>query len=256
MTVDFRIVIPARYASSRLPGKPLLELGGRPLVLHVWDRASEAGAASVLVATDDERIAEVVRSAGGVAMMTSADHPTGTDRLAEVVAAAGWPDDDIVVNVQGDEPLLPPSLVADLARSLHDRPRAGIATMATAIREARDLWSPHVVKVVVDQEGFAMYFSRAPIPWARDQLGDGGSRILPEGIPYLRHIGLYAYRVGTLGRITAAAPAPHERAEALEQLRAAYLGIPIHVTEVQDAPPPGVDTAEDLERVRRVLEAG
>jgi len=250
----FHIVIPARYASTRLPGKPLLEIAGRPLVMHVWDAACRAGARSVRIATDDARVLEAVRAAGAEAVMTSSAHSSGTDRLAEVAAAAGWSDDAIVVNVQGDEPLVPPTVVRALGAALEERSEAGVATCATPIRESGELWSPHVVKVVLDRDGFALYFSRAPIPWARDSFGAERPADLPSGVPYLRHLGLYAYRVATLRCIYEAAPSPHERAEALEQLRVTHLRIPIHVTVVDEAPSPGVDTHEDLERVRRMLE--
>ena len=247
----FRVVIPARYASSRLPGKALLPLAGKPLIVRVWQRALGVGAEEVLVATDDERILRAIEEAGGRAMMTSADHPTGTDRLAEVVDALGWPDDAIVVNLQGDEPLIPGSLLHDLAHALGTHPSAGIATVATPIREAADLFDPHAVKVVLSDEGMALYFSRAPIPWVRDAFGDGGgaTRSLPEAVPFLRHIGLYAYRAGTLRSLVEAPPSALEEAEKLEQLRAMALGIPIHVGVISEAPGHGIDTPEDVERV-------
>lgn len=252
---DFRVVIPARYAASRLPGKPLRDVCGKPLVVRVWDVGVKAGAREVIVAADDERIVRAVEEAGGRAIMTSPDHASGTDRLAEVAAKTGWPDDAIVVNLQGDEPLVPPSLLADLARALESHPEAGIATMATLIHTAEELFTPSIVKVVLDDVGFALYFSRAPIPWVRDvfPLTDS-SKTLPNGVPFLRHLGLYAYRAGTLRRLAAASQAAAERAESLEQLRALALGVKIHATVVPEAPAHGVDTEADLERVVNAFE--
>jgi len=243
---DFRVVIPSRLLSTRLPNKPLLDVAGKPLVVRCLDIALRAGAREVLVATDDERIASVVRAAGGEVQLTRADHPSGTDRLAEVAHARGWLDDDIVVNLQGDEPLLPPELLVRLAAQLAEHPSAGIATMATPIHSAAELRSPNAVKVVLRDDGLAHYFSRAPIPFARDAERDGTE--LPVGVPYLRHLGLYAYRVSTLHRLVALGPHAHERAEQLEQLRPLAAGIGIHVSVLEQAPPPGVDTQEDLDR--------
>lgn len=251
--VTFRVVVPARFGSSRLPAKALAEVAGKPLVVHVWEKAIASGAIEVLAATDDARIAQAIERAGGVAIMTSPDHATGTDRLAEVAARRGWADDAIVVNLQGDEPLVPVGLPRLLASALAASDRAGIATCATAIREVRDLLAPQVVKVVVDGRGHALYFSRAPIPHSRDAFAAGAPTVLPEGVPYLRHVGLYAYRAGTLRALAGAPQSACERAESLEQLRALELGIGIHVTILEEAPPHGVDTAEDLERVRRAL---
>jgi 3-deoxy-manno-octulosonate cytidylyltransferase (CMP-KDO synthetase) len=251
--VSFKVVIPSRYASQRLPAKALRLIAGKPLVVHVWERAMESGADEVVVATDDDRIVDAVRSAGANAILTSPDHVSGTDRLAEVVRTLGWPDDAIVVNLQGDEPLVPPHALGALASALAARTRAGIATMATPICEAEELFSPSVVKVVLDREGYALYFSRAPIPWARDAFA-GGARVLPEGTLYLRHLGMYAYRAQTLRMISDAPQEPIERAESLEQLRALAIGVAIHVSILDPAPPPGVDTEEDLERVRGILE--
>jgi 3-deoxy-manno-octulosonate cytidylyltransferase (CMP-KDO synthetase) len=209
----------------------------------------------VLVATDDERIAAAVTAFGGRVRLTGREHRSGTDRIGEVARAEGWPADAIVVNLQGDEPFLPPSLIGTVARALDANPAAGIATLAHPVEEARDLTDPNVVKVVTDAAGLALYFSRAPIPYPRDEeLGAG--KALPAGVPFLRHIGLYAYRVGALARICAAPASALERAESLEQLRAMQLGIRIHVTVVEDDCGPGIDTAEDLERARRLLEDG
>lgn len=245
-TPAFRVVIPSRLSSTRLPNKPLLDVAGKPLVVRCLDVALRAGAREVLVATDDERIAAVVRGAGGDVQLTRADHPSGTDRLAEVAHTRGWADDDIVVNLQGDEPLVPPELLVRLAAQLGEHPSAGIATMATPIHTLAELRSPNAVKVVLRDDGLAHYFSRAPIPFARDV--DPGASELPAGVPYLRHLGLYAYRVSTLHRFVALGPHAHERAEQLEQLRPLAAGIGIHVSVLKEAPPPGVDTREDLER--------
>lgn len=235
----FRVVIPSRYGSSRLPGKPLREIAGKPMIAHVLDRAAEAGAAEVLVATDDERIASVVTGLGAEAVLTDPDHTSGTDRIAEVAARRGWSAGDIVVNLQGDEPGLPGEHVRAVAASLAANPWASIATLATPIVEPGRADDPNCVKVVVASSGKALLFSRAPIPH--------------NAARYLRHIGLYAYRVGVLARL-AASPAPDiEKRESLEQLRALDLGLDIHVTIVTKAPPDGVDTESDLERIERYL---
>lgn len=248
---SFRVVIPSRLSSTRLPNKPLLDVAGKPLVVRCLDVALRAGAREVLVATDDERIAEVVRAAGGDVQLTRADHPSGTDRLAEVAQARGWRDDEVVVNLQGDEPLVPPELLVRLAQQLTEHPSAGIATMATPIHTVAELRSPNAVKVVLRDDGLAHYFSRAPIPFARD--ADHEATELPVGVPYLRHLGLYAYRVATLHRFVALGPHAHERAEQLEQLRPLAAGIGIHVSVLAEAPSPGVDTQEDLDRVVAVM---
>lgn len=250
----FRVVIPARYGSTRLPGKPLLPIAGRPMIAHVWDRALEAGAAEVIVATDDERIRAAVQAFGGRAVMTSPDHPSGTDRLSAVAQAERWADDDIVVNLQGDEPMMPGALVADMAEALAHCSDAGISTLATPIREPADVWNPNVVKVVLDDRSFALYFSRAPIPWARGAFTPlAVPSALPAGVPLLRHLGLYGYRVGTLRRIAQLPPSQLEQIESLEQLRALSAGIGIVVRVVERGPSHGVDTPEDLERVERDL---
>jgi 3-deoxy-manno-octulosonate cytidylyltransferase (CMP-KDO synthetase) len=249
---SFRVVIPARYASTRLPGKPLADIGGRPMVVRVLERALASGAADVQVATDHPEVRDAVLAAGGRALMTRADHPSGTDRLAEVASTLGWRDEDIVVNVQGDEPLIPSVLIAAVARALAADPEAAIATAAHPVVDAAEAFNPNVVKVVCDARGRALYFSRAPIPWARDAWS-GGERSLPAGLPVWRHVGLYAYRVSFLRRYTTLAPAPIEQWESLEQLRALWHGFPIRVLPLEAAPPAGVDTAEDLARVRAVF---
>jgi 3-deoxy-manno-octulosonate cytidylyltransferase (CMP-KDO synthetase) len=254
MAAGFKIVIPARHSSSRLPGKPLLDIGGRPMVLRVLDRALEAGADEVWVATDHAGIAEVVQAAGAQVVLTSPDHPSGTDRLAEVATRLGWSDDALVVNVQGDEPLIPPALIRDAAAALAADQDAAIATACHPLTSAEEFFNPNIVKVVLDARGRALYFSRAPIPWARDDFAKDRHG-LPAGLPAFRHIGLYAYRAGFLKRYAGLAPSPLEQWEALEQLRAMAHGFPIQVMVLDHAPPGGVDTAEDLERVRQVFAA-
>ncbi|WP_374243318.1 3-deoxy-manno-octulosonate cytidylyltransferase [Zoogloea sp.] len=253
MSVPFKIVIPARHASSRLPGKPLLDIAGKPMILRVLERAALAGADEVWVATDHEGIARVVEAAGGKLVLTAPDHPSGTDRLAEVATRLGWADDTLVVNVQGDEPLIPPQLIADAAAALAADPAAAIATACHPLESADEFFNPNVVKVVMGADGRALYFSRAPIPWARDAFA-ADRATLPAGLPAFRHIGLYAYRAGFLKRYASLAPSPLEQWEALEQLRAMAHGFPIQVMVLDHAPPAGVDTAEDLERVRRVFD--
>lgn len=246
----FQVVIPARYASSRLPAKPLADIAGKPMILRVLERALASGAEDVWVATDHPEILAVVEAAGGLAVQTRADHPSGTDRLAEVVETLGWSDETIVVNVQGDEPLMDPALIAAVAGELADDPEAAIATACHPLHSAEEFFNPNVVKVVCDARGRALYFSRAPIPWARDAFAVGRAT-LPADLPARRHIGLYAYRAGFLRRYAGLAPAPLEGWEALEQLRALWHGYAIRVLEIASAPPAGVDTIEDLERVRR-----
>jgi 3-deoxy-manno-octulosonate cytidylyltransferase (CMP-KDO synthetase) len=247
----FSVIIPARYAATRLPGKVLLDIAGRPMLEHVYARARESGAAEVWVATDDARVAERCRGFGASVRMTSSAHRSGTDRLAEVVEALALPADRIVVNVQADEPLLPPRLIGQVAAALALHGDAGIATLCTALAGIDEVFDPNVVKVVRDRLGYALYFSRAPIPWHRQSF-PGRPAALPDGVPYWRHVGLYAYRAGNLSRLAREAPSPAELAESLEQLRALHVGLRIHVAEAVEAPGPGVDTAEDLERVRRL----
>ena len=251
----FRIVIPARYASTRLPAKPLADIGGRPMIVRVLERVQAAGASEVWVATDHGAVRAAVEAAGGHALMTRADHPSGTDRLAEVAERLGWADDDIVVNVQGDEPLIDPALVTAVAAALAGDAEAAICTAAHPLADAGEAFNPNVVKAVCDAAGRALYFSRAPIPWARDAWASTRDA-LPAGLPMLRHVGLYAYRAGFLHRYAALAPSPLEQWEALEQLRALWHGFHIRVVELEAAPAAGVDTVEDLERVRRLYAAG
>jgi 3-deoxy-manno-octulosonate cytidylyltransferase (CMP-KDO synthetase) len=254
---EFCAVIPARYASSRLPGKPLRQLAGRPMIEHVWRNALGSGAREALVATDDQRIFDAVERFGGRAVMTSPNHASGTDRLAEVATHLAWPDDTIVVNLQGDEPCVPGELLRQTAAALHAHAGAGIATVATPIRHVRDLFDENVVKVVLDEDGMACYFSRAPIPWVRGAFAAGASMpALPEGVPFLRHLGIYAYRAGTLRHVAAQASRAIERAESLEQLRALALGIRVHVSVIDEAPGVGVDTEDDIARVEQALARG
>lgn len=254
MSSRFRVVVPARHASTRLPGKPLADIGGKPMVVRVMERALASGAGEVWVATDHEAVRDAVLAAGGKVLMTRPDHPTGTDRLAEVALTLGWSDDDIVVNVQGDEPLIDPALVTAVADALAADDGAAIATAAHPILDVAEVFNPNVVKVVCDARQRAMYFSRAPIPWARDAWASQRDA-LPVDLPVLRHVGLYAYRVGFLKSYSALAPAPVEHWEALEQLRALWHGYPISVMRLEGAPAAGVDTPEDLARVRAIFAA-
>jgi 3-deoxy-manno-octulosonate cytidylyltransferase (CMP-KDO synthetase) len=242
---DFVVAIPARYAASRLPGKPLRLIGGEPMVLHVARRALGAGAREVWVATDDARIAAALQGSGVQVAMTAADHPSGTDRLAECARIAGWADDAIVVNLQGDEPFAPADGIAWVARIVADT-GAGIATLATPIDDIDTLLDPNAVKVVLAADGDALYFSRAPVPWPRDAFARD-RRVMPEG-RWLRHIGIYGYRVSALRAFAALPPGALERIEALEQLRALEAGWRIAVGLAPSPFPPGVDTPEDLAR--------
>ena len=255
MDFDYKVVIPARYGSTRLPAKPLKKIAGKPMIQWVCENAKKARAGEVIAAVDDERIVAAVEAFGGRAMMTSDQHRSGTDRIAEVAEKLGWSDDTIVVNLQGDEPRVGADVVRRVAVALHEHPEAGVATLAAPIDHVDDFYNPNVVKVVVDGQGLALYFSRAPIPWVRDEMKqiDQPLSILPAGIPFLRHVGLYAYRVGDLCRIAAAEPADIERAESLEQLRAMAMGIRIFVDVVAEAPGHGVDTEEDLRRVEEMF---
>ena len=251
--MSFTVVIPARYASTRLPGKELADLGGRPMVVRVAERARDSGAQHVYVATDHPEIAAAVERSGFQAVMTSAEHATGTDRIAEVVERLGLTPDALVVNVQGDEPLIEPDLIRAVASLLEESPAAAMATACHPIRDAAELFNPNVVKVVLDKAGLARYFSRAPIPWARDAFAASTSA-LPEELPCYRHIGIYAYRAEFLRVFPRLAESPLERFEALEQLRVLWHGYAIAVAVRHDAPLPGVDTAQDLARVRALFD--
>lgn len=246
---EFAVVIPARYASERLPGKPLRDIAGKPMLQHVWQRGIDSGASEVIVATDDDRIAEAAAQFGATVCMTAATHQSGTDRIAEVAARLDWPDEQLVVNLQGDEPLMPAALISQCA-SLLDDPAADIATLASPIKSRSDLRDPNVVKVLTDDRGFALYFSRAAIPFSRD--ADTESLATDSA---LHHHGLYAYRAAILRRLVTAAPSAYERCEKLEQLRAMCLGMSIKVGVPEERPGPGVDTERDLEAVANILAA-
>ena len=251
----FTVIIPARYASARLPGKPLADIAGKPMVVRVALRAQQAGADRVVVATDDDRIEAAVAAHGIAVCLTRSDHPTGTDRLAEAAQLLGLSDDAIVVNVQGDEPLLSPTLIRAMAELLGAHPDAAIATACHPIADEAEAFNPNVVKVVLDHRNYALYFSRATIPWARDAFS-GGRVSVPQGLPIYRHYGLYAYRAGFLRAYPMLAPAAVERFEALEQLRALWHGFRIVVEVTGGTPAPGIDTPEDLERVRALFASG
>lgn len=252
----FHAVIPARYASTRLPGKPLADIAGKPMVVRVAERAAASGATGVWVATDHAAVAEAVRTHGFKVCMTSPECASGTDRLAEVAVRLNWPDDVVVVNVQGDEPLIEPELIRETAAALHDRPQAAMATVCHPLHTAEEVFNPNVVKVVTDAQGYALYFSRAPIPWARDAWTTASHQSLPAslppGLPVLRHIGLYAYRVGFLKSYPQLPRPAIEAFEALEQLRALWHGYRIAVVTSAHPSPPGVDTETDLEAIRRI----
>jgi len=254
MSNAYKVVIPARYASTRLPGKPLRELLGKPMLQHVFEASCQCGAEQVVIATDDERIEAACGRFGAEVCMTSPEHASGTDRLAEVVKKFAWSDEEIVVNVQGDEPLMPPALIEQVAGDLAGNPEASISTIATPLVATGEFFDVNVVKVVTDRAGFALYFSRASIPWDRDLLNNG-VKALPIGIVPLRHIGIYAYRVGYLRRYAQMRPCPLEQAEQLEQLRALWYGERIHVAEAGQRPGPGVDTEDDLVIAEQLLQA-
>jgi 3-deoxy-manno-octulosonate cytidylyltransferase (CMP-KDO synthetase) len=251
--MHFKVVIPARYASVRLPGKPLLEIAGKPMIQHVFERALESGAAEVVVATDSQQVADACRSFSADVCMTSSEHRSGSDRIAEVVAVRNWAEDEIVVNLQGDEPCMPPELLTQVADDMSRHEGAGVTTLSAPISERDMLFDPHVVKVVTDRQGYALYFSRAPIPWHRDEFIHAQSP-LPQETGFSRHIGLYAYRAGYLARFVAWKRAPIERAESLEQLRVLWHGGRIHVSRAKTDPGHGVDTRDDLQKATLLLE--
>ncbi len=252
MTARFTVLIPARYGATRFPGKPLQVLAGKPMIQHVAERARASGAARVVIATDDARIRDVCESFGAEVCMTSATHPSGTDRLAETATKLGLSSDEIVVNLQGDEPLMPSTCVAQVANNLHARQDASMATLCVPITTDAELFNPNAVKVVMDRFGYASYFSRATIPWARDAFAALPNH-QPDGVAYFRHLGLYAYRVEFLREFVNWSPAPTEQAESLEQLRALWHGKRIHVEVARAIPPPGVDTPDDLIVAERAL---
>ena len=258
--MNFTAIVPARAASSRLPDKPLLDIAGKPMVIRTAEQALESGAQQVVIATDDSRILDAAQAHNVSAVLTRKDHPTGTDRLAEAVDILGLPDDAIIVNVQGDEPLIDPALVRSVAELLANAPEAAIATCAARITKAQTLLNPNAVKVVCNATGLAMYFSRAPIPWDRDTYGQSSEQMLEKaqqalngGLPALHHIGLYAYRAGFLRRFPKLPEGQLEKRESLEQLRALEHGHHIAVLVTDSHPAAGVDTQEDLDRVRHVF---
>lgn len=247
--MSFKVVVPARYASSRLPGKPLADIAGKPMVVRVAERAAQSGASEILVATDHEEVRAAVERHGFAAVMTRVDHASGTDRIAEVAVRLGWGDDTVVVNVQGDEPLIDPALIGRVAAELAHDADAAVATACHPIADVKEFFNPNVVKVITDVRGHALYFSRAPIPWPRDAFAADRTR-LPDGLPARRHVGIYAYRCSFLRRYGALSPSPLEAFEALEQLRVLWHGFRIRVAMIDHAPESGVDTPEDLERIR------
>jgi 3-deoxy-manno-octulosonate cytidylyltransferase (CMP-KDO synthetase) len=254
--MSYIVVIPARHGSTRLPGKPLLDIAGKPMVQRVWEQACRSGALEVIVATDDQRILDVVQGFGATACLTSPEHPSGTDRLEEVASQLAWSDDQIVVNVQGDEPLIPPAVIDQVALNLAAHTRAGIATLCESITDVNELTNPNAVKVVFDAAGMALYFSRACVPWPREHFRLEQPSMPVQGAWY-RHIGIYAYRTAFLHEYVTWQPAPLEQLEQLEQLRALYNGVGIHVAEVREKVPAGVDTQQDLDAVRaRFVTAG
>jgi 3-deoxy-manno-octulosonate cytidylyltransferase (CMP-KDO synthetase) len=249
--MSFKIVIPARFASSRLPGKPLLDIAGKPMIQHVYERAKQSLASDVIIATDDERIELVAKAFGADVCMTRSDHISGTDRLAEVAEQRAFADTDIIVNVQGDEPCLPASLINQVAEDLAIHSDADMATLYAMISEETQVFDPNTVKVVMDNKGYALYFSRAPIPWMRDHFDKESP--LPPLLPHYRHIGLYGYRASFLKHYIELSPCILEQEESLEQLRALYHGKKIHLTLAQIDPGHGVDTEQDLLAVRKLL---
>jgi len=256
LSTAFVVLIPARLASTRLPDKPLADIAGVPMVVRVAQQAAASGAERVVVAADDPRIIAACEAHGVQALLTRTDHASGSDRLSEACAQLGLADDAIVVNVQGDEPLIEPALIDAVAQSLSDHPDAAMSTAAHAIESPEEFGNPNVVKTVLDARGYALYFSRAPIPWWRDGFVQQGARAVPTSPPALRHIGIYGYRAGFVRRFPSLPPAPVESTEALEQLRALWHGYRIAVHISSHAPGPGVDTPEDLARVRALLQGG
>lgn len=246
MRVDFKIVIPARYASSRLPGKPLLDINGKPMIQHVYERAVATSASEVVIATDNAEIAAIAKKFGATVCMTRIDHVSGTDRLGEVVEQLAWQDDSVIVNVQGDEPLIPPEIITQVAQNLIMNPEAACASLMTAFVEGADVADPNAVKVVVDARGFALYFSRAVIPYNRDPAQ-------AAAVTYYRHIGIYAYRADLLRNYSSLSVCPLEAIEKLEQLRLLWNGFKLHMAQAQVVPAQGVDTEDDLKKVRELL---
>jgi 3-deoxy-manno-octulosonate cytidylyltransferase (CMP-KDO synthetase) len=250
--MNFNVIIPARYASSRFPGKPLVDINGKPMVQHVYERALESGAAKVVVATDDARIAKVVKDFGGQYCMTGAHHESGTERLAEVVDMQNMLAHELVVNVQGDEPFIPAENIQQVAENLYQHQQAEMATLAVKISDVEEAFNPNVVKVLVDKQGFALYFSRATIPYDRARFLDEDC-IDEIGDFYLRHVGIYAYRAGFIKQYVNMSPSGLEQIESLEQLRVLWHGEKIHVDVARKTPPTGIDTPEDLQRILKSM---
>lgn len=249
--MSFTVIIPARYASSRLPRKPLADIAGKPMIQHVWEKTQQAGANRVIIATDHEEIEQVAKTFGAEVCMTLTEHNSGTERLAEVIEKMAIADDEIIVNVQGDEPLIPPVIIQQVAQNLAEN-QVNMATLAVKLETKEELFNPNCVKVVTDQKGMALYFSRAAIPFARDYFADCNDAFVASQ-PYLRHIGIYAYRAKFVNQYICWQPTVLEKLESLEQLRALWYGEKIHVELAKEAPQVGVDTLEDLERVRQIL---
>ena len=251
--MSFTVIIPARYASSRLPRKPLADIVGKPMIQHVWKKAQQASANRVIIATDHEEIEKVAKAFGAEVCMTSTEHNSGTERLSEVIEKMAIADNEIIVNVQGDEPLIPPAIIQQVAQNLAEN-QVNMATLAVKLETKEELFNPNCVKIVTDQKGMALYFSRATIPFARDHFADCDDAFVASQ-PYLRHIGIYAYRAKFVNQYIRWQPTVLEKLESLEQLRALWYGEKIHVELAKEAPQVGVDTLEDLERVRAILTA-
>lgn len=250
--MNFSVIIPARMGATRLPGKPLLDIAGKPMIQHVFERALESGAQQVIIATDSAEIEAAAKQFGAQSFLTSVDHQSGTDRIAEVAEKLSLADDHIVVNLQGDEPLMPAAVIHQVAENLAACPAASMSTVCTPITTTAELFDPHVVKVVKDNEGLALYFSRASIPWDREAFANT-AEVMPDNEEHFRHIGLYAYRAGFLREYSQWSPCPLEQTESLEQLRALWHGHRIHVAVAVEVPRAGVDTERDLDLVRAVL---
>lgn len=248
---NFTVIIPARYASTRLPRKPLLDIAGKPMIQHVWEKAKQSGATRVIVATDNHEIEQVVKGFGGEVCLTSDKHNSGTERLAEVVEKMNINENEIIVNVQGDEPLIPPVIISQVAENL-DLHQVNMATLAVKLQTQQELFNPNTVKVIANKKGMALYFSRAPIPFARDAFPHCQDDFVRQQ-SYLRHIGIYAYRAGFIKQYVKWQPTDLEQLESLEQLRALWYGENIHLDIAKESPEVGVDTLEDLEKVRAIL---
>jgi len=249
--MSFQVIIPARYASTRLEGKPLCEIKGRPMIAHVYEKAIQSGASKVIIATDDQRILEVAQKIGAECYLTDSNHLSGTDRIAEIISKLNIPDEEIIVNLQGDEPTMPPALIKQVAIILSEQPQAQVATLCEPFEDEKDIFNPNMVKVVRDQNNFALYFSRAPIPWVRKNFTNVSGQSGETG--HFRHIGLYAYRAGFLKQITQLPACNIENDESLEQLRVLYYGGRIYVANACEKPGIGIDTPEDLEKLRQTL---